>query len=133
MVGDKEVLAYSVHTETPWMSQRKRAAQFAFLATEIGDDYEHVVVGGDFNTFSQRNIADLEQRFERAGLEHVSAGAGPTFESNGFKFTLDHILAKGLPATENGVWSATEASDHFPLWVKLVLDDDPDKKAQSLD
>ena len=131
MVGDKEVLAYSVHTETPWLSHRKRLAQIESLVKKIDDETDYVVVGGDFNTFTPKNIVDLEQRFELAGLERVSTGAGATFESGGIEFTLDHIFAKGLSATDNGVWAETQASDHFPLWVDMTFDEDPPNRVQA--
>jgi endonuclease/exonuclease/phosphatase family metal-dependent hydrolase len=131
MVGDKEVLAYSVHTETPWLGQGKRYAQIESLIADVGDDYDHVVVGGDFNTFFPHEIAALDTSFEAAGLARVSAGAGPTFESTGVSFSLDHTFAKGMSPTANGVWAETEASDHYPLWVDLTFDDPADEEAYS--
>ena len=110
MIGNYEVLTYSVHTETLWLSQRKRDAQLDVLVDDILEDYEHVIVGGDFNTFSQSSIATLEKRFEQVGLERVSTGAGYTFEVGRVKFTLDHIFATGMSVLDNGVYRETEAS-----------------------
>ncbi len=121
-VGDTEVLVYSIHSETAWLSQQKRQEQIQALLNEISEDYEYVIVGGDFNTFTAASIVELENRFELVGLERASVGASPTFTRSNFSFTLDHVFAKGFSVIDNGVWKATEASDHYPVWGNLSFD-----------
>jgi endonuclease/exonuclease/phosphatase family metal-dependent hydrolase len=121
-VGDTEVLVYSIHTETAWLSQQKRQEQIQALLNDLSEDYEYVIVGGDFNTFTAASIVELENRFELVGLERASVGASPTFTRSNFSFTLDHIFAKGFSVIDNGVWKATEASDHYPVWGNLSFD-----------
>ncbi len=117
-LGNQNVLVYSVHTETAWLSQAKRADQIDTLLADIGPDERYVIVGGDFNTLTQEGIQNLEEQFEQAGLERASKDAGYTFEPGGVELQFDHIFARGMTAIESGVTPAAQASDHFPLWVK---------------
>lgn len=121
-VADTEVTAYSVHSETNWLSSQKRNEQLGAMLDNINQDSNYVIAGGDFNTFSSNSISEFEKRFEQLGLERVSAGTGPTFEYGAVVFTPDHVFAKNLSAIEAGVWSETQASDHFPVWVDLRLE-----------
>ncbi|RME97572.1 MAG: endonuclease [Chloroflexi bacterium] len=120
-----DVLVYSVHTETFWLDRRKRLGQFEALAQDISPDAPAVIVGGDFNTATQRSISDLDKIFAQARLNRVSEGAGYTVQSNGLEFALDHVYARGFVPLQTGVYRNTSASDHFPVWV--VLNFSPEK------
>jgi len=120
-VGERDLLAYSVHTETFVLSAKKRGEQIDALVNDIKDQPQrHVVVGGDFNTFTQNSFSDLESTMAEAGLERISAGTGATVLSlGGFGFTLDHLFAKNMTLLDSGVWPDTSASDHAPVWAVL--------------
>lgn len=120
-VGDVQLLTYSVHTETFWLSPPKRNDQIDHLIQDIGQDSPYIVVGGDFNTLTAESITDFEKRFKSVGLERASAKVGYTFAPGNLKFAVDHIFTKGVSTLETGVWRETEASDHFPVWVKLSI------------
>ncbi len=121
-LGDRKLVAYSVHTETFALSAEKRYEQFRALVDDIAsEEREHVLVGGDFNTIKSKNIKELEERFREAGLTRVSAGAEPTIRAGFLGFTLDHIFTRSMEGLENAVFTGTEASDHFPLWQRLRL------------
>lgn len=123
-VDDREVLTYSVHTETAAMRLPRRVAQFRTISSDIrgeaGRRAEHdVVVGGDFNTVTERGVRALQNAMVDAELDRVSKLAGPSFRRAGRRIPLDHIFARGLAAIDAGVdWNAT-ASDHMPMWVEL--------------
>ncbi len=115
-----KVLVYSVHIETFWLGQRKRDAQIAFVVNSIDGSYQHAVVGGDFNTLTRRSIRQLEDRFDRIGMERASKGTGSTVRYGFFGFTLDHIFTKGMYVSGSGICGESQASDHVPIWVELV-------------
>ncbi len=121
--SDKDIVVYSLHTETLWLSQAKRNEQIASLVKDLAETASYVIVGGDFNTLTTQSITELESRFKLVGLERVSNDSGPTMYSGPVGFTADHIFAGGVSVLETGVWTATEASDHLPLWVRLQLDE----------
>ncbi|MFN2189458.1 MAG: endonuclease/exonuclease/phosphatase family protein, partial [Candidatus Promineifilaceae bacterium] len=126
-MGEDEMLAYSVHTETVVLGAKKRAEQFDALIQDINEQpQEYVVVGGDFNTYSQKASDNLESKMAAAGLEHVSPDNGPTFRwIGGLGFTLDHLFVKNFTTLESGVWHDTEASDHVPVWAVLTPNPSP--------
>ena len=113
------VLVYSVHTETAWLSAGKRADQVASLVDSIGTKHPHVIVGGDFNTLTPGAVKDLERRFEAAGLERASGGAGPTVRFESLGLTLDHIFVRGMTVLATGTAQEVASSDHLPVWVVL--------------
>jgi len=117
-------LIYSTHTETIWLSAAKRTAQIKAITDDItanGDDYEIIVVGGDFNSTTAVSIANITAQFKAVGLERVSAGASPTVIVGGIEFTADHLFAKGVTLVENGVETEIKVSDHFPVWVHATM------------
>lgn len=119
----RKLLVYSVHTETFALDLASRQEQFQALVTDIRDEgFDHVLVGGDFNTVRQKDIKSLEQCFASAGMDRVSAGIGPTLKSGFMEFSLDHIFTRGLSAAGGGVWKGTSASDHYPIWQSLSFD-----------
>lgn len=121
-VAGRDLLCYSVHTETFALSKAKRVAQFQALATDIaGETHEHVLVGGDFNTVRGKDIAVLEDLFSSLGMERASTGAEPTIRAAMIGFSFDHIFTRGLTSVEKRVWKGTNASDHYPVWQRFSL------------
>ncbi len=120
-VGDREIPVYSIHTETFVLSSEKRLQQTEAIVEQIDEAVAVVIAGGDFNTISQIGVAALEERFARVDMERVSANTGPTVIRGSKGFTADHIFARNSEVIARGVWPDTEASDHFPVWVELVL------------
>jgi endonuclease/exonuclease/phosphatase (EEP) superfamily protein YafD len=126
LVGNHEVVAYSVHTETYTVPAAHRAAQVAAIVDDIGHDDGPVVVGGDFNTVSRRSIDRARAQFASVGLVRSSAGIGPTVRRLGVQpSAADHIFSRGFHRIATGKAEAVRASDHFPIWVKLSLARDP--------
>lgn len=121
-VGSASIAACSVHTEVPTLSPSKRRRQFEELARATSR-WEHLpfVVGGDFNTLTERGVGAVDRAMEAVGASRVSAGADPTLRRGGREFALDHIYARGLAPVDCGVVRGLGASDHRPLWVRLRL------------
>ena len=122
-VGPMEILTYSVHTETYTVPIKHRKAQVAAVVEDIGSGNGHVVVGGDFNTVSNRSIKRMVRLFAEIDLVRASKGAGPTVSKFGFQpSAADHIFARGLKVLAKGRVDTIKASDHFPVWVELGLE-----------
>lgn len=122
IINDHEVLIYSVHTETFWVSSRQRGVQLDYLVNNTGNESKYVIMGGDFNTMTPRSVENLEKRFARFGLERASKSAGTIVEIGVLRFAMDHISARNMTVLETGVWRETIASDHFPLWAVLCFE-----------
>lgn len=125
-VGDVQISTYSVHTETYILPSPHRKAQVATIVDDIGNGTGHVVVGGDFNTISNRSIKRMVGQFAKIDLVRATAGLGPTINILGLQpVALDHIFTRGLTVLGAGKVDAIEASDHFPVWVKLEVPERP--------
>jgi endonuclease/exonuclease/phosphatase family metal-dependent hydrolase len=121
-VGHMEITTYSVHTETYTVPIRHRKAQVAAVVDDIGSGNGYVVVGGDFNTVSNRSIKRMVGQFAEIDLVRASKGAGPTVSKFGLQpSAADHIFARGLKVLAKGKVDTIKASDHFPIWVELGL------------
>ncbi len=124
MAGEIELPVYSIHTETFWLGQEDRNDQIGYLADQVDPAHDYVIAGGDFNTLTPGSITELEERMEVVGLKRVTNGAGASVGIGDVGLTLDHIFARGLSTITSGVANEAEASDHYPLWVDLRLDDE---------
>lgn len=121
-VGEKEILVYSTHIEVATAPPALREAQFAAILEDIPDSATQVIVGGDFNTVTGWGVGALAEQFAAAGLDHASAGLGPTFTRFGVRpSATDHLFSRGFERRDAGVLSDVTASDHFPVWARLAL------------
>lgn len=121
IVDGLEVAVYNTHLETVWMMQMWGDTQVDYLAEIVGMEDGSLILGGDFNTWSESSIATLEERFGARRMVRVSAGTGYTFVYRGWMFTMDHIFARYASQYEAGVWHGTNVSDHYPVWAILKL------------
>jgi endonuclease/exonuclease/phosphatase (EEP) superfamily protein YafD len=122
LLPDRQVVLYSVHTETYTVIVRHRKAQLQALVDDIGPGEQPVIVGGDFNTVSWRSIRRLKRLFGRIGMQRASAGAGTTVKKYYTRpSAADHIFTRGFTVKDRGALHSTLASDHFPVWVELIL------------
>jgi len=122
-LGDHQVVAYSTHMDMVWMLPGLSESQVEFLVRQIDEEDSAVIVGGDFNSWTQGSIDSLDGLFGKIGLRRVSNEAGPTYETfAGVQLTLDHIFASELFTSKAGAWRQTNASDHFPVWALLTIE-----------
>ena len=119
-IGSREVVAYSVHTETVVALPLQWREQVAAVAEHVDDDADLVIVGGDFNTVTAGNRRDVVERFEARGLIYASDGSGYTMTRFRVPATTDHIFSRGFTVGEVGKMADATASDHLPLWVTLI-------------
>ncbi|MGA9275550.1 endonuclease/exonuclease/phosphatase family protein [Ilumatobacter sp.] len=121
-VDSSPVVACSVHTEVPTLSPPKRRRQFEEIArATMRWDHARLVVGGDFNTLTQRGVAAVDRAMSSVDATRVSVGADPTLRRGSREFSLDHVFARGFEPLDCGVVRDLVASDHRPLWVRLRL------------
>jgi endonuclease/exonuclease/phosphatase (EEP) superfamily protein YafD len=120
-IGELEVLTYSVHTHTILLSEEKRLAQVDSLVKDISREWKQVIVGGDFNSPGTSNVEAIVRIFRQNGFQHASENSGTTVEVGPLDLTLDHIFSRGFEVVSTGALESSRASDHYPIWVKLVV------------
>ncbi|HRQ37653.1 MAG TPA: endonuclease/exonuclease/phosphatase family protein [Chloroflexota bacterium] len=120
-VNDLSILVYSVHTETIFTLPAYRRNQFTAVLEDSSPDAEYVIVGGDFNTATKADVAQLERIFGDGRFVRASAESGFTLIKYGLEVEADHIFSKGLLPQSAGKIPDATASDHLPIWVTLSL------------
>jgi endonuclease/exonuclease/phosphatase family metal-dependent hydrolase len=125
--GTQRIRVYSVHLPSPLaVSGGSRKEQLRVLAADAGASPDPVVIAGDFN--SHGKLAELE----RAGFAWLTRRLGATtrFRLLGIPIaglSYDHVLTRGLgpapgPDAIGVVADNHGASDHLPIWTRLVPD-----------
>ena len=125
VIDTTRIRVYSVHTETSWLGIDERIEQMDSILASVPAEFEHVVIGGDFNTVSAGTIRRVEQRFTDAGFTRASRDVDFTAMEGPFgllELDLDHIFVKGFRVLSAGAGEKTEVSDHLPLWLLLSID-----------
>ncbi len=77
-------------------------------------------MGGDFNSPGNSNVEAIARIFRQNGFQYASENSGITVEVGPLDFTLDHIFSKGFEVVSTGALESSRASDHYPVWVKLI-------------
>lgn len=124
VVEEFEILTYSIHTEMFWLGGKKKLDQVDSVLRSVADHFEHVIIGGDFNTNTDNGVRETEKLFTQAGFLRASKRVGATSKVDLLgltDFELDHIFVKGLTPITCGKCEETQSSDHYPVWVTLRL------------
>jgi endonuclease/exonuclease/phosphatase family metal-dependent hydrolase len=117
-IRDVPVRVYSVHLETPAGLGGGARRDQARAILEDAASHPRVIVAGDLN--GQGVVKDV---LVPGGYTWPTRGVGRTIS----RFSWDHILVRGLrPAPDclaaGAVANAFDASDHRPVWARLVLE-----------
>jgi endonuclease/exonuclease/phosphatase family metal-dependent hydrolase len=120
-VYDMDILVYSLHTESIFSVPQFRKDQYTTVVNDIDPQAKLVIVGGDFNSFTEADIEEIDDVYRQAGFVRVSKNSGYTIVKYGIEMSSDHIFAKGFMLEETGTWTDATASDHLPIWVTLRL------------
>ena len=119
-VDDYEIQVFCVHTEVYSATRKHRREQVMAIVNDIGAGDDLVIVGGDFNTVSNRSIKRIVGQFDDIGLVRASKGSRATVVKYGLTpSAADHIFTRGMAVMDKGRVKHAKASDHFPLWVQL--------------
>ncbi len=123
-VDGTPVAAYSVHIETVFLGTRRRSTQVRTLGGDAaGHRVSPVVIGGDFNTASQRSRRAFDGELERLGFTRATGDDVRTFTRFGRSYGLDHLYSRGVAVVDSGVAPDPRASDHQPIWAEFALTD----------
>ena len=121
-VGELEVLTCSVHTEIYIIGHESKMDQVGEVVKNIGDNFNYVIVGGDFNTDTDYGVLGTERIFRKAGFTRANKGLGYTARGDPIsvlKWDFDHIYVRGFEVLDAGKYEEAEASDHLPVWTVL--------------
>jgi endonuclease/exonuclease/phosphatase family metal-dependent hydrolase len=115
-----DILVYSIHTESVFTLPQYRKDQHKVVIDNIDLEARLVIVGGDFNSYTETAVEELEEDYKQAGFRRASEGSGPTVVKYGIEMSVDHIFTKGFIVEEAEELAGATASDHLPIWVTLM-------------
>jgi len=121
-VGELEVLTSSVHTELYIIGHEYKMDQVEEIVKNISDNFDYVIVGGDFNSDTNYSVLGTERIFRKAGFKRANKGLGYTARGDPIsvlKWDFDHIYVRGFEVLDVGKYEEAEASDHLPVWTVL--------------
>lgn len=119
LAGTQRTLAVAnVHAINFTLTLDAYQAQLGALVTVLQDHHGPIVLAGDFNTWSERRLAVLEEAAARLQLvetEYVDDGRTRFFGRH-----VDHVFVRGLDVVTASA-TPVASSDHNPLQVVLRL------------
>src|SRR5687767_14015688 len=99
-IHDTDILVYSVHTESIFTLPQFREDQYTAVLEDIGSEDPLVIMGGDFNSFTEADVSKIEEDYRGASYTRASKASGYTMAKYGIEFSSDHIFAKGFDVQE---------------------------------
>jgi endonuclease/exonuclease/phosphatase family metal-dependent hydrolase len=115
-----DILVYSIHTESVFTLPKFKRKQYTAILQDMNPEAEFVIIGGDFNSFTETAVDEIEKRYQDAGISRVSKDGGYSVVKFGIGLSTDHIFAKGFMVQEAGTLAGATASDHLPIWVTMT-------------
>ena len=91
------------------------------ILDDIDPQAELVIIGGDFNSFTESDVEEVEEVYSQAGFIRASEDSGYTIVKYRIGVASDHIFTKGFILEEAEKLTEATASDHLPIWVRLML------------
>lgn len=122
-IGSTFVRVYSIHAETRTTCER-RLQQFQAVLDDARDyqtKTERVVVLGDFNTLTDKDVDATSKLFTAARYETPFPNHKETWHTFIIKLKLDWLWLRNLRPLEHGIARRIELSDHWPLWATVSL------------
>lgn len=122
-IGQRSVRVYSLHAEIR-TSNEKRLAQFRAVLEDLNAHHAHierVVVLGDFNTLTGKDVDATTRLFETEKFSTPFANGASTWKTFIIELKLDWLWLRGLTPVRHGIDKKVSLSDHWPLWVEVKL------------
>jgi endonuclease/exonuclease/phosphatase family metal-dependent hydrolase len=121
-IHQKNILVYSVHTETVMMTRKNRMDQVDAIiehANTQSPNYKYVLIGGDFNTLFTKDGELAVEKFNTGGFDWSTAKVGSTARafSGLIKPRHDYVFSKGLQVTNAYKIATSRSSDHYPVFA----------------
>ena len=124
-VNQQTVVFYGVHFQSPVFIQKfvERKKQFLWLAHQINQKTEPVIVAGDFNSTPFSPL--FQQLLKISDLKDSRKGFGwqpswPAFLPF-FWLPIDHILVSPEIQVHNRTTGSFIGSDHYPVFAELSI------------
>jgi endonuclease/exonuclease/phosphatase family metal-dependent hydrolase len=128
-IGERDVRVYSVHAEIR-ISNQQRLEQLKAVIDDAQTHHakiERVVVLGDFNTITARDVGETSELFTTAKFSTPFTNNLTTWKTFILELKLDWFWLRGLQPVSFGIDKKVGLSDHWPLWAIVTMSDETQK------
>jgi endonuclease/exonuclease/phosphatase family metal-dependent hydrolase len=118
-LGAASLRILNAHVD-PHAAVNGQLEQLEALMSATRDD-EPTIIVGDFNTLSNKKVAETRNFLESHGFSTPVPSGTPTWRGMGIRLHADWIFGRGVNILEWGVARPLSVSDHWPIWARLEL------------
>jgi endonuclease/exonuclease/phosphatase family metal-dependent hydrolase len=118
-LGPGSLRILSAHVD-PHAAVNGQLEQLEALMSAAKDD-EPTLIVGDFNTLSNKKVAETRHFLEAHGFSTPFPSGTPTWRGMSIRLHADWIFGRGVNILEWGVARPLSVSDHWPIWARVEL------------
>jgi len=121
--GDGTFSVISTHLGA-MLTPENRRIQVKALLDDLHTKQKHVIIVGDFNTYSKNHLDPILKLMSQRGFTFATPNVTWTYKYWYFfnkKSILDLAFIKGFTLVDSGSIIDRSASDHLPIWIKVAL------------
>jgi endonuclease/exonuclease/phosphatase family metal-dependent hydrolase len=119
-IGSNQIRLFNAHVD-PHAASDGQLAQLEVIAAEAEAATVPTIILGDFNTLSRQKCLDTRQFLEARGYTTPYPTGTATWRGAGLRMHADWIFTRGIKIERWGVARPLNVSDHWPIWVEVVL------------
>ncbi|MDQ1728423.1 MAG: hypothetical protein QOD33_548 [Pyrinomonadaceae bacterium] len=119
-VGAHKLRIVNAHVD-PHAAVGGQLEQLEVLVAQADLETGPTLILGDFNTLSNKKVAETRSFLEAHGYTTPFATGTPTWRGAGIRLHADWIFGRGVSISKWGVARPLNVSDHWPIWAELDL------------
>jgi len=119
-IGPDNIRLFNAHVD-PHAASGGQLAQLEVIATQADQGALPTIILGDFNTLSKQKCRQTRGFLEARGYTTPYPTGTATWRGGGLLMHADWIFTRGVRIERWGVARPLDVSDHWPIWVEIVL------------
>ena len=119
-VGASKLRIINAHVD-PHAAVNGQLEQLETFTAAADTDDGPTLILGDFNTLSNKKVAETRNYLESQGFSTPFPSGTPTWRGMGIRLHADWIFCRGVNVLKWGVARPLSVSDHWPVWAQLEI------------
>ncbi len=119
-IGAGKLRILNAHVD-PHAAVNGQLEQLETLISVVNTDQGPALILGDFNTLSNKKVAETRNYLQSQGFSTPFPSGTPTWRGMGIRLHADWIFCRGVNVLKWGVVRPLSVSDHWPVWAQLEI------------